>query len=204
MKVLTGVKALLAAAVAAAGLAAFAEVGPSVTLNRVQQRYPWNGMVDIDYTVANVPEPANYFVRFTATTKTGAKYVAHEMLDASTLINASNGTYRVTWVASAEGTVFQDCAEFFAKDAKYKAEIVYSGSDKSQIPYPFYVVIDVSGGKDATSYPVAYEYFANTHLATNKYNTAEYKTNKIVLRKIHARTFTMGAPEDEEGREPVD
>ena len=202
MKVKT-VKAMFASVVAAAGLMAFAEGDLSITLNRVQQRYPWNGMVDIDYTVAGVPEPANYFVRFTATTAAGVKYVAHEMLDASTLINASNGTYRVTWVATAEGTVFQDCAEFFTKNAKYKAELVYSSSDKSQIPYPYYTVIDVSDGPDATNYPVAYEYFANTHLATNKYNTAEYKTNKIVLRKIHACTFTMGSPEDEVGRENV-
>ena len=189
--------ALVGAAVLATG--AFAEGGPSITLNRVQQRYPWNGMVDIDYTVENVDYPTNYFVQFSVTAQ-GTNYVMHEMLDASTLINASNGAYRVTWVVSAEGVVFNDGVKILAKDANVKAQLVYSGGDKSQVPYPFYTVIDISEGPTAEHYPVTYEAFANTAAATNKYNTQEYKTDKIVLRKIPAGTFIMGSPEDEEGR----
>lgn len=35
---------------------------PSITLNRVAQRYPWNGLVDIDYTIADVGDPDYYSV----------------------------------------------------------------------------------------------------------------------------------------------
>ena len=200
MNITKNILALMGATLVAAGALA---AEPSITLKRVQQRYPWNGKVDIDYQVENVENPNDYFVRFTVTTKEGKTYAMHEFADAATLINASNGAYRVTWIASADETkevIFTDNVKFFAKGADVKAELVFSGSDKSQVPYPYYTVIDISGGSTATSYPVAYECFANTAAAVAKYNTDEYKTDKIVLRRIHPCTFMMGSPEDEVGR----
>jgi len=60
-----------------------------------------------------------------------------------------------------------------------------------------YLVIDLSGGPDAASYPVTYLGDVPTGGWTD-----EYKTDKLVLRKIPAGTFTMGSPTDELGREP--
>ncbi|MDD4032799.1 MAG: SUMF1/EgtB/PvdO family nonheme iron enzyme, partial [Bacteroidales bacterium] len=59
-----------------------------------------------------------------------------------------------------------------------------------------YLVIDLSLGPDATSYPVS------TFAAVPPGGwTDEYKTTKLVLRKIPAGAFVMGSPENELGRE---
>ena len=195
-------KALALVGVALLGSGAFAG-NATITLDRVQQRYPWNGMVDIDYTVTDVANPADYYVRFTADAKVDGEdktYILHDFLDAHTLIDASNGTWRVTW------TTGTDNAKFFATNVSFKAELVFAPGDKSKMPYPFYMVIDLAKGTAATAedkYPVTYEYFASLAEATNKYNAAksEYRTTKLVMRKIPAGSFVMGSPADEVGRE---
>jgi len=55
-----------------------------------------------------------------------------------------------------------------------------------------YIVIDVSAGPNASSYPVSYL----DDVPSGGW-TDEYKTTKIVLRHIPAGTFIMGSPEDE-------
>jgi len=58
-----------------------------------------------------------------------------------------------------------------------------------------YLVVDLSGGVNATNYPVSYLASVPTGGWTD-----EYKTSKLVLRAIAPGTFTMGSPEDENGR----
>jgi formylglycine-generating enzyme required for sulfatase activity len=59
-----------------------------------------------------------------------------------------------------------------------------------------YMVIDLSGGPGAGSYPVSY-------LGTIPSGgwTDTYKTTKLVMRKISKGTFTMGSPSEELGRD---
>jgi hypothetical protein len=63
------------------------------------------------------------------------------------------------------------------------------------LPTNVYLVIDLSGGPTATNYPVSY-------LAGIPFDgwSDEFKTTKLVMRKIPAGTFTMGSPADEVGR----
>ena len=58
-----------------------------------------------------------------------------------------------------------------------------------------YVVVDITGGPDAEFYPVT----LLDDVPEGGW-TEEYKTTKMVLRKIEPGTFTMGSPEDELGR----
>jgi len=60
---------------------------------------------------------------------------------------------------------------------------------------PLYLLIDLSVGTAATSYPVSY-------LSADPSGgwTDEHKTTKLVLRRIPAGTFAMGSPSDEVGR----
>lgn len=62
---------------------------------------------------------------------------------------------------------------------------------------PEYLVIDVSAGPSAVSYPVT-NLFGPITLAD------EYKTTKILLHKIPAGSFTMGSPADELGHDVLD
>jgi len=59
-----------------------------------------------------------------------------------------------------------------------------------------YVVIDLSGGPSAESYPVT----TLTAVPAGGW-TDEYKTTQLVLRKIPRGTFTMGSPAGELGRD---
>ncbi len=170
---------------------------PVLTMHRVQQRYPWNRLVDIDYTLEGVPagSEADYYVRFKIT-ENGRTHILHKMLDSSMLAEASNGTYRVTWDSTRESDEYH----FFDKHADVKGEVVYCGLDRSSLPYgDRYVVLDLSQGSGASTYPVTYEYL-DFDDATNKFNTIEYKTDKLVLREIQAGTFMMGSPASEYGR----
>ena len=62
-----------------------------------------------------------------------------------------------------------------------------------------YIIVDVSSGNTATSYPVTVANLSNVDLTGA--GNSQYKTNKIVLRYIPAGTFTMGSPGDEVGRD---
>ena len=59
-----------------------------------------------------------------------------------------------------------------------------------------YLVVDLSEGPDATNYPVS-------HLSYRPPGGwgEEYKTTKLLLRRIPAGTFTMGSPTNELGRD---
>ena len=58
-----------------------------------------------------------------------------------------------------------------------------------------YLVVDLSEGPDATNWPVSY-----LGAPPGGGWTDEYKTTKLVLRRIPGGTFTMGSPETELGR----
>ena len=61
-----------------------------------------------------------------------------------------------------------------------------------------YMVIDLSGGTSADSYPISY-----LDGVPEGGWSDEYKTTKMVLRKVKAGKFAMGSPEDELGRHPT-
>ena len=58
-----------------------------------------------------------------------------------------------------------------------------------------YMVIDLSSGSSSSKYPVSYL----TAVPSGGWSD-EYKTTKLVLRRINAGTFTMGSPSGEVGR----
>jgi len=62
-----------------------------------------------------------------------------------------------------------------------------------------YMVIDLSGGTNATSYPISY-----LDAVPSGGWTDTYKTTKLVMRKIPKGTFTMGSPTSELGRKPIE
>ncbi len=74
-------------------------------------------------------------------------------------------------------------------------ESEFSNSDTGCVFDKKYMVIDLSGGVNATSYPISYL----AEVPSGGW-TDEYKTTKLILRRIPSGTFLMGSPSDEQGR----
>jgi formylglycine-generating enzyme required for sulfatase activity len=116
----------------------------------------------------------------------------------NTTDNATN--YRVEWASSPAGP-WTNFAEASAK----LDSIPGSGIVTCSVPMCYrvvasaadYLVIDLSGGTNASSYPVTYLYAVPAGGWTD-----EYKAEKLVMRLIPAGTFSMGSPTDELGRSP--
>lgn len=59
---------------------------------------------------------------------------------------------------------------------------------------PTYIVVDVSDGPEAVSYPISFMEYLPETLAD------DYKTTKIIMRRVAKGAFTMGSPASEYGR----
>ncbi len=157
---------------------------------KVRQRYPWNGLVDIDCKVDKV-NTQTAALSFLVTNKV----MGGECLPVKTLTlndneftngvsTVSNGIYRFVWDAR------KDLGEVNITTGLVM-KVTYLRKHSAEL----YMVVDVSSGTNATSYPVTY-----LNQVPEGGWTDEYKTTKIVLRFIESGTFMMGSPEDELGR----
>lgn len=166
----------------AAGVAlifALALVAPSmastITGVTAQQRYPWNGKVDISYTVTgDIAAEAKQTGGF-AWLKVSAvdldaneTYVATQQFGDAAL---AAGRHTIVWDMEAEGLTFKSTNVVF-KVAGEKAK---------------YCIVDLSSGANALHYPVTYM----ADPPSGGFNVNEYKTTKLVLTYIKAGTFKM-------------
>ena len=153
-----------------------------VTNIKCQQRYPWNGMVDIDYMVRSEDPNADVWVYPIGYDKDSNTAMAPRSLTGDGVdAPVSNGTFRMTWKVTDDYPGFNSTA-FTVK------MIALTGSAP-------YMVVDLSGGVDAISYPVSYL----SSVPEGGWGD-EYKTTKLVLRLIPPGSFMMGSPSDEYGR----
>lgn len=176
-------KKLTALVVALVAAAAEVYAAVAVTEVKVQQRYPWNGKVDIDYTVTSDDADADVWVYPVGYDQDAQVSMACRALEGDG-VNApvKPGTHRMTWDVSADYPGFNSTA------FTVKMTALTGGAP--------YMVIDLSGGVDAHTYPVSYL----TAIPEGGWSE-EYKTTKLVLRLIPPGTFMMGSPTDELGRE---
>ena len=165
--------AVLAFTVAALG--ANAAGVTNVTISSVAQRWPWNNKVDITYTVQGGQSRADGAycgLRF-ALTAGGRTY---DFEGYTVGASAEDGTHTVTWTAP-QGIVAADCsltATLFSTNFP-------SGND--------YMIVDLDSGD------VVYEGMLATQTASNeRYNTATFKTDKLVLRKIPRTADSASLP----------
>ena len=149
-------------------LAFEASATASIEIDSVIQRWPWNNKVDITYTVTdgqNVAADVYCRIVFTATVD-GTEYVIDGVTNVGA--NASSGTHVITWDPPS-GLKAAGCT----MTATLLSSATPSGDD--------YMVIDLTTGV------VSYEGLLATQDASNsRYNTATYKTDKMVLRKVPA------------------
>ena len=164
----------------------------AVTDAQARQRYPWNGLVDVDFMLAGDTAKC-YRVSLDVTDLDGGTNLAARTVweDGGTLTNAvldvAPGAHRFVWNAGA------DLPEGFVADrvaVSLRAEYLHDTA--------LYMVVDLSSGPDAAHYPVSYL----PDVPEGGW-TDEYKTEKLVLRRLEPGWFTMGSPEDEVGRYPA-
>ena len=159
------------------GVAGFAAT-PTITGVTAQQRYPWNGKVDISYTVTgDIAEEAKQRAVFTSLKVIAQDKVANTTYTATNLSGdtaLSAGTHTFVWDMDAEGLTFKS------------SNVVFNVS--CETTPATYCVVDLSAGSSASSYPV-------TYLASppsGGFNVDAYKKTKLVLRRIEAGAFKMG------------
>ncbi len=168
------------------------EITRAIVPTKVQQRLPWNGLVDIVVTNAVV----NGTLVLSATdAATGESLAVTSLTRKDDGTAFQNGVTTVTdenlhlvWDASKDimkGT--------YAPNARLNVQVKYTSSHAAYKGEK-YMVIDVSGGANAASHAISY-----LEDVPDDGWTDTYKTTKIVLRHVEAGTFTMGSPSTEEG-----
>ena len=150
------------------GLSAFADT-PTITNVTARQRYPWNGKVDITYTVTgNIEAEAEargmsqVSIKVTATDRSTGNIYTASALSGDTDLSA--GPHALVWDMNADGLTF------------VSSDVVF---DVAAI-IPPYLVIDLSAGENASDFPVTYL----DEPPSDAFNTDEYKTTKLVLRLL--------------------
>ena len=162
---------------------------PVVSNIRASQR-PGMALVDIYYDVSDA-DSTNLAVSVAVSTNDGAAYTlpATSFSDGGAAKSVGGGVRPgnnrwIVWNAGA------DWNGQFSSLVKFRV----TADDSSTAGD--YMVIDLSGGPSASSYPVSYL----TAVPSGGW-TDEYKTTKLVLRRIPAGTFNMGSPTNELGRD---
>ncbi len=171
-------KNLFAFGVATIATGIFA-AAPTITGVTAQQRYPWNGKVDISYTVTgDIAAEAKQKALITSLKVTAQDKVANKTYTATKLSGdraLTAGTHTFVWDMNEEGLMFKS------------SNVVFNVS--CETTPATYCVIDLSAGANATSYSV-------TYLAappSGGFNVDAYKTSKLVLRRLEAGSFILGS-----------
>ena len=117
-----------------------------------------------------------------------------------TLADGTNYNYRVEWAPAVTGpwSTFTGAGSWL--DTIVAAQ---GGSVTSTVPMCYrvvawpgdYLVVDLSGGTTAKSYPVSY--YRTLADVPGGANSDAYKTTNLLLRLIPKGTFTMGSPTNE-------
>ncbi len=170
--------------IAAASLFAAYACAAAVTVTNVTavQRYPWNGLVDIDYTVAAGDSADTDIWVF----PNGVDADRGKTIPMLTLSGEGAGApvkpgrHRMTWDAA------KDAPGYNTRNFKVAMTAVGGAS--------MYIVVDLSGGPDAAAYPV------RASASGPDISSDTCRTTELWLRIIPPGTFMMGSPETELGR----
>lgn len=176
-------KAMTLLAAVAVGLSAQA-LTLAVKDVKIAQRYPWNGLVDIDYTVECDDPDADVYVYPVGYDVDMNLSVPPRTLtgDGANGKAVKAGTHRMTW------DMAKDMGENYNR-AKFSMKVhAYAGAAP-------YMVIDLSAGSNAEKYEVSYM----GEIPDGRWSQ-EYKSTKLVLKLVPPGTFMMGAREDESFR----
>ena len=164
--------------IAIAAMASSVAWGVAVSGVEAHQRWPWNGLVDVDFTVSGAQSAHSaYQVHLTATVPGGSS--AGDVLTARTFATGTavvgDGAKRVTW------NLGKDAPDLGGADITVTVTLTPVEEREA-----LYMVIDISEGASASSYPVRY-----TTVAPDPSADA-CRMTEIWLRRCPAGSFLMG------------
>ena len=160
----------------AALLSALTASAASITGVSANQRWPWNNLVDVDFTISGSTASMAYRIELSATYNNGDNKVYANSYLTEPVVEG-DGPKRVTWDLGA------DCPELKSDDFTISVTATpLTGND-----IPVYMVIDLSSGTNTVKYPVRYT-TKEPDLSNDKCRTTE-----LWLRRIKTgSTFPMG------------
>ena len=185
-----------------AACCAFDAVAAEVSQVVVRQRWPWSRLVDIDYVLACDPSEK---MDVSVAAYNGSETLSLPLASFSgDLYGVSEGTHRIVWDPMA--TVYTNSGAL----TSFRVSL-------TSVPVPVYMIVDLTQAAGAEG-QIAYVYESDLtnglwgawvrNPVTNNGTVVEsvvwtgvttndiYKTDKLVLRRIHARTFGMGDSAD--------
>ena len=164
---------------AAVLMRSIASATPTVSGLKVTSIAPWG--LAIDYTVSGATDAEQPATPGVKVVHNGQTYKTKTILGEASF---TNGAHRIYWNAAKDGitaTLENATVQLIYKPVRTAANSLYC-------------VIDLSGGANATSYPVT---FLNEE-PDGGFNTEEYKTIKLVLKRVNPGTFIIGADQTAE------
>ena len=165
--------AVLTAMLGGSRFCATAYAAVTVTNVTCQQRYPWNGMVDIDYEIQSDQPDALFWVYPKGTDNWLGKRVIMNTLSGDGATNAVGvGKHRMVWDAKT------DMPKYHTKDMQVTLQVIANAAK--------YLVIDVSNGPTAPFYNLRYS------SEPPDLNDDKCRTDEIWLRLVLPGTFMMG------------
>ena len=167
-------------------LALGAYASPTVSIVDVRQRYPWNNTVDIVYRVTGYDSATDvdkYFVTFDATIPGIADPIE---CTAGQMVSA-NGDFTVNWDCSLDSVVYTDSAKLTL--SVYNLEGQLAVADLASADYEIWDLTDLSAAPVYEKVPEI-NGTPMQRLSNARYNADEYKTTKLVLRKVPASATT--------------
>lgn len=159
-----------------------------VTGVKARQRYPWNGLVDIDFTLdSKATEP--YLMNVTVFDNIGKTNLPVRTVYTEGISFEDNpcmvhkDTSRIVWNAATD----------LPNGFKCTNVLVTCQDVRSMGITNLYMIVDLSGGTNAASFPVTY-----TNCPPVGGWTEEHMTTKLVLRRVEPSSFMMGSANTEE------
>ena len=165
----------------------------AVTVTSVRQNWPWDSKVTIGYTLSGAAGKCN-ITSVSVKCRPGREY-AYSTVPLSLsaicgdIAGIANGEHEIVWDPTLDALT----NVIRIMDVQFELSVA---EESAVVPSkPEYLVIDLSGGATASSWPA-------TAVDSLDPTADEYKTTKLVLRRIRPGTFLQSSPADEPYRNP--
>ena len=175
------IKKFVAIGTAVVAVSALALDYVEVTGVKARQRYPWNGLVDIDFTLdSKATEP--YLMNVVAYDNVGKTNLPVRSVFTENISYSNNpcmvskDATRIVWDASADLPNGFKCSNVLVSCQDVRAAGITN----------LYMIVDLTGGSDVESYGVSY-----TNRAPAGGWSEDYLKTKLVFRRVEPQSFDM-------------